>query len=202
MRHWVTASITVKEQGSVVSNHIFQWGRITYAKHENNISGTAAKFTLAVMDGGTPHRAPGGDAFRAVLFGTAKSNDAGGGNTNGVYENDQMTRERFWLIMIEKLVPKLTNSMHNNEDYDNQQVIQHLYLQFAKAVYDSGSEGSYDGTLFYNNTPDGTTNTLKDEFFCNLTKKIALQALATTTGNNDSKEKRNSFVNNTYPLCK
>ena len=176
-------------KNKVVSNHISQWGRITYATPKNKISGTAPKFTLTVMDGGTPHRSPGGDAFRAVLFGTAKSNDAGGGNTNGVYENDQMTRERFWLIMIDKLVPKLTNGMHNSEDYDNEQVIQHLYLQFAKAVYDSGSERSYDGTLLNNNTPDGTTNTLKDDYFCNLTKKIAIQALATTEGNNDSKEK-------------
>ena len=174
---------SILSRNKKVQQHIRQWGRLLGATPEYRVTKPAEQFSSVAMDGGVPHCSPGANnKFRVVLFGTATK--VVSTSPSMVYDDDQMSIERFWLIIIECLTKKLRSKE------EHKKILQKLYETFAMAIVNSASQGAFDATLLTPNNPDASKYTLRNPYFKAVVKQLADKALQAYDNPNNTQLKK------------
>ena len=123
---------------------IRNWGRLLYTNKGNTPKRTMAKqYSMTVMHGNHPHKSPGSNELRLIIFFTGRRR----GSDIKPYGGSQMTKPKLILKMIQQL--RFEHEEKNiKEDHV---VLAYLYNCFAAATISDLFSHSFDGTLLEDN---------------------------------------------------
>lgn len=132
-----------------------QYGRLLYtSKACTPIKIDCESGHITIMNGNHPHRSPGTDKYRIVVFFTGRTTDS----DQAKYNNTQMTKEKLLLKIARRIIS--CQRKENREQHIG--LVTYIFECMANAVRDSLAYGSFDGTL----DKDGSTdNDFHDQKF-------------------------------------